>query len=206
MIQRIISILTVTALLLSFAACDKQETAGGAAADPNATYTGTVSAISTQSITISTEAGEVTITLTDTTAFSRGFSMGEIPEGMGDGMLEIPSGGEAPDGMIEIPEGMGDGTIEIPNGGGIPGDMEEPPEGMDGAVLPEDQDGANNGQMDQGGMGIIDPMDGQNQDATIAVVFIGASVTIVTNENGAAASVTVSVEDWGGMQWPDNMG
>ena len=108
--------------------------------------------------------------------------------------------------MIEIPEGMGDGMIEIPSGGEVPGGMEEPPEGMDSAVLPENADGDPTGEIDHGGMMIIDPMDGQNQDATIAVVFIGASATIVTDENGAAASVSISVDDLGGMQWPGNMG
>lgn len=218
--KRIISILTVAALLLSLAACGKQDAGDstGTKGEANTSYTGTVSAISTRSITVSTDAGEVTIPLTEATTFSSEFAMGgQKPGNMG----QIPDGmGEIPSGMGQIPEGMGNNISEIPAGGEAQGGMETPPEGMGNAEPPEKPDGDASSAADQGGTppelpegennqsGItaMDPMANQTQSATIAVVYIGASVTVVTDDNGSAATVTVSGGNMVGMQQPGNMG
>lgn len=215
--KHIISILTVGALLLSFAACGKQAAADatGTNGEPDTTYTGTVCAISTKSITVATDAGEVTIPLTEATVFSSDFVMGgQMPGNMEqfpDGMGEIPSDiGEIPSDMGEIPSDMGD----IPTDGGVLGSIETSPEGTNNPEAPEKPDGEVSGAADPGktppelpegenGQGDIPVMDpNQAQSATIAVVYIGASVTVVTDDNGCAATVTVSGGNMAGMQQP----
>lgn len=218
--KRIISILTIVALLVSLAACGKQgeENVTVTKGEPNTTYTGTVSAISTQSITISTDAGEVTIPLTEATTFSSEFGIGGQMHG---NMGQIPGGmGDIPSDMGEIPEGMGNNIIEFPTGGETQGGMETPPEGMGNAEPPKKPDSDASGAAGQGqtppalpegdnnqsGITPMDPMTNQPQSATIAVVCIGASVTVVTDDNGSAATVTVSGGNMAGMQQPGNMG
>lgn len=90
--KRTISILSALALLFSLAACSNQDvetTDGISAAQANTSYTGTVSAVSTSAITVSTDSGDVTIAWTEDTVFRREFGM-EIQqpgEGMGGEML-----------------------------------------------------------------------------------------------------------------------
>jgi len=196
------------ALLLTLAACGNQEpvetTGGTATAQPNASYTGTVSAISTSSITVSTDDGDITIELTDDTTFSREFGMvGQQPGGMG----EMPSdmvqmGGETPP---EKPEGEAadaagqEGTPpDLPERDATNGNNQEgtPPE------LPQGEMSGNNSNE-------IQIMDSQMQSLTIADISLGDNVTVETDDKGKAASVTLSggeTNAMGQMQQPGNMG
>lgn len=212
MSKPMISMLAAAALLLSLAACgnqDAQDTAD-AKREPNTSYTGTVTAISTQSITLSADTGEVTIPLTDATAFGFAFGMGgQMPGNMG----QIPDGmGQNPADMEELLEGTG--TLgELPADGEGQGSMQTPPEGMDNSELPEMPEGEASGGAAQGGtlpelpegesaQNGIDPM---TQNATIAAVYIGASVTVETDDSGSAATVTVSGGDMAGLRQFGNM-
>lgn len=225
--KHLLGLLTAAALLFSLAACGNQDPVesaqGTAAVQPNASYTGTVSAISTSSITVATDTGDVTIELTDDTTFSREFGMGDRQPGA---MGEIPSGmGQAPGGMggetppekpereaadagdqegmpPELPEGeaadtanQGGTPSELPDGGAANGGNPEgaPPE------MPEGETGSNGIQI----------MGGQTQSLTIADVALGDTVTVRTNDEGKAASITVSGGEMnipGGMGQDGNMG
>ncbi len=209
--KRIINILIVMFLLVTSTACSDQDdiestndavesTDGTSSVQPNTVYTGTVTAISTTSITISTSDGDVTIELTDSTTFSAEFVMGEIPPDMG----EIPPDmGEIPSDMGEIPPDMG----EIPpDMGEIPPDMGEIPSDM-GEIPPDipqgEMGGINNDE--------IPPMSGETPNITITDISIGNTVNIETDNEGKAASVTVTIYSSdmnvpGQMQQPDNMG
>ncbi len=96
-----ISIFLSAAFVFSFTACGTEaavESIGSAEA--NMTYDGTVSAISSQSITVSGSNGETVIKLSDSTTVSRDFDMpGDRPQ-----MDGGPSGGNGlPDGQRETP-------------------------------------------------------------------------------------------------------
>ena len=198
--KRLTCILAAGALLLSLAACGNQDpvesTDGPAAAEPNTSYTGTVSAVSAQSITVSTDAGDMVFELNDSTTFSRASGMGgQQPGDMG----EIPTDmGEAPEGMEEPPAGMGDASGEIvpakPEGEAAEGSGQEgePPE------LPAGETGKSSGDS-------MEPMGGQNLELSISDISIGDTVTVETDENGTAASVTVSGGEIS-MEKPGDMG
>lgn len=237
--RRVIGLLMVAALLLSLAACGKQnaeEATGGSAVEPDTTYTGTISSISTQSITLSTDGGELTIALTENTLISRDFGMGgqqpgdmgQMPSDMGEApedMGQMPSNmGEVPEGMGQMPSDMGqmpeameqeaNGMSELPTGGEAASGMAELPEGMDNADIPQQPGGAAEqggtppeipeGDAEQGGITAMEPMNAQS--LTVADLSIGDTVTVITDENGAAASITVSGGDMGEMQQPGGMG
>lgn len=203
--KRMISILTALALLLSLAACGNQDAVetieSAAAVQPNATYSGTVSAISTSSITVSTDDGDITIELTENTTFSREFGMGgQQPGGMG----EIPSdmgqmGGETPPAK---PDG------EAADAGAQEGTPPELPEGETGNVANQ---GGTPPEMPQGEMGgnnstEIQIIGSQTQSITTADTALGDTVTVKTDENGKATFVTVSGGEMN-MQMPGgNMG
>lgn len=99
-----ISIFLSTALVFLLAACGTEatgeSTGSSGSAEANMTYEGTVSAISSQSITVSGRNGETVIKLSDSTTVSRDFDMpGDRPQ-----MDGGPSGGNAlPDGQRETP-------------------------------------------------------------------------------------------------------
>lgn len=59
------------------------------------------------------------------------------------------------------------------------------------------------GEASQSGITSLNPMDGQSRNATIAIVYIGAAVTVTTDENGCAASVTVSAGEMAMQQLGD---
>lgn len=160
-----------SAMLLAFSmplclcACSKN--AEAAIAQPNTTYEGTVSAISTASITISAETEEIAIALTDNTVYGRDMGMGDAA------------------GMPE---------------GNMPGEPKDTPEKPDGEASdqdktpPEKPGGENSGAS----MGADMPL------PTISDISIGTAVTVVTDENGSAASVTLT-GGMGGKQRPGGM-
>lgn len=218
--KRIFSLLTAAALLLSLAACGNQDpaesTGGAATAQPNSSYTGTVSAISTSSITVSTDDGDITIELTDATTFSLEFAMGgQQPGQMGGTPGDM---GQAPGGMENVtpPEMPGGeaGAVEDQGtiGGTINGSIQEQtpsevPEGEAGnggnqAQTPPEMPGEEMGDMSGG----FENIGGRPQSLTIADISLGDTVTVQTDDAGRAASVTVSGGEMN-MQMPGgNMG
>lgn len=115
--KKAVSIFLISALGLSLAACSGASST--AQAEAGETYTGTVSSISEDSMTIAAEDGtEVVITLSSDTEFIYEMgSGGDMPEGeegeAPDG--EAPSDGEAPEG--EVPDGEAP-SGEAPSGDG----------------------------------------------------------------------------------------
>ena len=181
MMKRISCMFAATILLLSLAGC-------AAKAKANTTYTGTVSAISADSITLATNDGDVTIQITANTRMTMGGFGGFMPGGdfnmPADGQRpergEMPEGGfEKPEGNFERPEGdftMPEG--EMPDFGQFPeGQM---PEGM---TPPE------------GGFG------GGFSGMDISSIPTGASVTVTTGADKTAAtiSMTMNFQGFGGQ-------
>lgn len=192
--KRIFSLFSVAAMVLSLAACGKQDAVETEPAKigTKTTYTGTVSAVSTDSLTVSTEDGEVTVILTDVTTFQR--EMGGMSEMPGD-MGGMPNGGETPPDKPEGNGGQGDpmdkpdeemgnqpnGTPpEMPNG-------QQPGEGD----APEKPDGMNDMGMNMPGI-------------TVADISMGDTVTIETDGSGNALAVTLSSGEMG-MGGPGGM-
>ena len=105
MLRKIVSIAALAVLLLSLCACS---------AKANTTYTGTVSDISADSITLETNNGKVTIKLTSNTQFSMGGfgGFGQIPEGEWPADGQRPERGEKPEGDFKKPEG----DFQFPDG------------------------------------------------------------------------------------------
>lgn len=231
--KRICSIWMLAALLLALAACtapeNTEETAGTAAAQPGTTYTGTVSAISTQSLTVTTDEGTYTFALTDSTSYIREFTMAGL---MGGNMAELPADmGQLPGSMSDAidtfpAEGTQDVTAPADTDSTVPperpegeaaGDQSvtppELPQGDPNTAAPElPQDDPNTAAPelpqdagDQSGLASMDPTATQTMEATIAELFIGASVTVVTDENGAAATVTVSGDQAFSMLQPGSI-
>ncbi len=231
--KRICSIWMLAALLLALAACtapeNTEETAGTAAAQPGTTYTGTVSAISTQSLTVTTDEGTYTFALTDSTSYIREFTMAGL---MGGNMAELPADmGQLPGSMSDAidtfpAEGTQDVTAPADTDSTVPperpegeaaGDQSvtppELPQGDPNATAPELPQGDPNTAApelpqdagDQSGLASMDPTATQTVEATIAELFIGASVTVVTDENGAAATVTVSGDQAFSMLQPGSI-
>ena len=203
--KRIISILTSMALLLSLAACGNQDPVESTAVQPNSAYTGTVSGLSTSSITVSTADGDITFELTEDTVISGELgmgiqepdSMGEMPDHMGQMGGETPA--EKPDGEAADADNQEGTPPELPEGEAANGNDQAgtPPE------LPESEAANGNDQagtppeMPQGEMSGINSneiqiMGGQTQSLTIADISIGDTVTVETDDEGKAASVTVS--------------
>lgn len=231
--KRICSIWMLAALLLALAACtapeNTEETAGTAAAQPGTTYTGTVSAISTQSLTVTTDEGTYTFALTDSTSYIREFTMAGL---MGGNMAELPADmGQLPGSMSDAidtfpAEGTQDVTAPADTDSTVPPERPEgeaagdqsvtPPELPQGdpntaaPELPQDDPNAAAPELpqdagDQSGLASMDPTATQTVEATIAELFIGASVTVVTDENGAAATVTVSGDQAFSMLQPGSI-
>lgn len=171
--SRLTALLTTLAVLVSLTACSRDDSSASSGVMPNATYSGTIRAITDHSVTLSVENGEVTIELTASTVFQRDFGMDEMPGGMGGmpgGTGEIPGGmGGMPGGMGDMPSGTGGmpgGTGDMPGGtGGMPGDGVNPPEKPDGVP---------------------------GQPLTWSELVIGDRVTVVTNSEGTAATVTAT--------------
>ena len=181
MMKRIFCIFAVSILLLSFAGC-------AAKAKANTTYTGSVSAISADSITLATENGEVTITLTENTQFGMGGfgGFGQMPEGNWPADGQRPDRGDMPEGGFEKPEG----DFTRPEGE-MP-DFSQFPEGQmpQGMTPPE---GGFGGSFEGfgGGFGGMD----------FSVIPVGTSVTVTTGANKTAAtiSMTMNFQNFGGQ-------
>lgn len=163
-------------LLIMLAACGNSPSA-------NTTYTGQVISLSLTQLTLRTEQGDVTLSLTDSTIFSMDISMGDpgqIGE-PGEGM--IPGDGMTPDGGMNPDSGMIDGELdggleELPGGGDLPD--------MDGAMMPGGQGGFAPG-------GDLSP-DAMAGEIDIYSICLGNTLTVVTDEKGNAATVTISRE------------
>ena len=156
MLRKIISTAALAALLLSLCGCSSKA---------NSSYTGTVSKISADSITLETESGKVTIKLTASTQFSMGGfgGFGQIPEGDWPADGQRPERGEKPEGDFTKPEG----GAQFPEG--------KMPEGM---TPPED--GSFDGFSAFGGL-------------NYSSIPVGASVTITTGADKTAASIFLSM-------------
>ena len=181
--RRILSITATLALVLSLTAC-------GSKAKANSTYTGTVSAISADSITLELEKGSVTIALTaDTQLTMGGFSgfgqMGQMPENFEDMPTdqERPVPAEKPEGDFTIPEGD---MPSLPEGQ-FPEDMTIP-EGE----FPEDMTRPD-GEAPEG-FGGMTGMD-------LSSLPVGSSVTVTTGADAAAATISLSFnfQNFGGQ-------
>ena len=121
-VQKIFCVVIAAALAISLTACQKNsdgaESAVSAASTSTtgATYTGTVTEIREESITISTEDGAtVTAAMTSDTVIARGMGPGaggeQPPEGEAPADMSGASSGETPPEMPEgqAPDGMGEG-------------------------------------------------------------------------------------------------
>lgn len=179
--KRLIGILTALIVLLALSGCAKEEPAPGtatASADPNATYSGTIHSLSYDAIGITTASGEILISLIDSTVYQLDMAGGEIT----DSMEQLPS------------QEMG--TPTAPSMDAMP---ERPSEGM-GEITPPD------GQtMPQGGSrpGFSGGM--ENMKLSVSSLTLGATVSVTTDSNGSAATVTLSVTGLqGGMQRPND--
>lgn len=192
--KRMAAIVLFAAMLLCMAACGDQqgetvaETTGAAA---NASYSGTILAISYDSITLSTENGEVTVALTDATTYS--YDSEEMGFGAMGGMMGKPDGEmQKPDGDMEPPEGM-NGEKPEGTGGEMPDDafFYDIPEG-----LPEtDPEGIHD---------IPDPGEGDTMPGmSVEALTLGSTVTVQTDASGNASSVTLTsssvLDSFGGM-------
>ena len=183
MLRKIISFAALAALLLSLCGCG---------AKANTTYTGTVEAISSDSITLNTGNGKVTIQLTANTQFSMGGfgGFGQIPEGDWPANGQRPERGEKPDGDFKKPEGdfqFPEGEMPIFEGGEMP-DFGQFPEGQMPADMTPPEGGSFEGFSGFGGM-------------NASGIPVGASVTITTGADKTAATISLSMnfQNFGGQ-------
>lgn len=204
--KRIISMFTAAAMVLSFAACSKQKTVETEPAkiEMKATYTGTVSSVSTDAITVSTEDGEVTVLLTDSTTFRREMGMGD--------MGQMPEGG-TPGDMGEMP-GDGETPSDKPEGDPQQGALMDKPDGEAGSQLDGTPPEMPNGQQPGEGAGDIpEKPEGENAapdmgmnlpEITVSNISLGDTVTVETDASGNAVSVTLYGGEMG--EAPNGMG
>ncbi len=184
--QRIISIFLAMSLICSLAACATTEQDEEDAIVSSGTYTGTVSAISQDILTISTDNGDVAIPLTDETVYEVSMNGMEMPGGQPSDMGQTgENGGQEPP---DLPNGEGESQ---PDGG------EEPPEKPEGEEGDKPESGEEppeipNGEGGNGDMGEM------QQSITLSDISIGDEVTVVVNENGSAESVTLQMGMSGG--------
>lgn len=172
MMKQIFCLLAASALLLSLSGCD-------AKAKANSTYTGTVSAISEKGITLATDEGEVTISITENTRMTMGGfggfgQMGQMPEGD----WTRPADGERPEGDFSMPDFEG---REMPEFGQFPeGQM---PEGME---RPEG--------------GSFEGFGGGFGGMAITSIPVGTTVTVVTGADKTAATISMAMnfQNFGG--------
>ena len=190
MFRKIVSVAALAALLLSLCGCS---------AKANTTYTGTVTAISADSITLETDGGKVTIKLTANTQFSMGGfgGFGQIPEGDWPGDGQRPERGEKPEGNFKKPEGnfeKPEGDFQFPEGqmpnfeGGEMPDFSQMPEGE----MPEGMMPPEGGSFDSfSGFG------GMNYSR----IPVGASVSVTTGADKTAATISLSMnfQNFGGQ-------
>lgn len=218
--KRVSSLALAAAMILSLGACSggSSTTTNTAVGEAGGTYTGTVAGISADSITVTTDNGDVAIPLDEDTVFSQEGGMDgkvtNLPGGMGSDEGDIPNGsGEAPDDMDGMPDGeMPAGGMASDGGtqndmGGMP-DGEMPADGMasDGGA-PDDMDRMPADGMDSN----REAPDGraEGRSLTYEDISLGDTVTVVVGDDGVAESVTLSVlEDGmggGNMNMPGGM-
>ena len=164
----LLSVLSVI-LVLALTACGSS-VAGG-------TYTGTVSAISADSITITTDDGQsLVIPITSETVFTRGGGHGGGPGGTGD----APADGQAPSGDApadgQAPSGDAPADGQAPSGD-APADRPAPSDGGNGPMPSGDMPAATSGTS----MAAL----------TYADIAVGDSVTVVVTDKGKAESITL---------------
>ena len=185
MFRKIVSVAVLAALLLTLCGCS---------AKANTTYTGTVTDISADSVTLKTDSGKVTIKLTANTQFTMGGfgGFGQIPEGNWPADGQRPERGEKPDGNFEKPEGdfqKPEGDFQFPEGqmpsfeGGEMPDFSQMPEGM---TPPEG--GSFEGFSGFAGM-------------DYSSIPVGTSLTVTTGADKTAATISLSMnfQNFGGQ-------
>lgn len=185
--KQITSAVMAAALLVSAAACGKTGSeSAGAASLAGQTFTGTVSAVSAEELSLNTEeSGNVTIPLAEDTVFERAQPEmgGGVPGGAADGETppEKPEGessdGETP--PAEPEEGAVDGETPPEKPDGEAADGETPPGMPDGQTPPEAPGGST-------------PENGQPETLTYEDVAVGDTVTVEVGEDGIAATVTLA--------------
>lgn len=192
--KRMAAIVLFAAMLLCMVACGDEtnetgETLAKTGAAANTAYSGTILAMSYDSITLSTENGEITVALTDSTTYS--YDAEDLGFGTMGGMMGKP-----------------DGEMQKPDG-----DM-EPPEGMDGET-PEESEAPDNaffydipeGLPETDPEGIRDIPDPGEADTmfgmSVETLTLGSAVTVQTDASGNASSVTLTsspaLDSFGGM-------
>ena len=235
--KRILCGAMAAAMTVSLAACSKGQTdtvsstasstatesTSAANAVAGSSYTGTVTAVSSSSLTLSTESdGEITVPLTDATTYARSMGGGQAPDG---NPPEMPGNGSDASGSQdtstppEKPDGDA-GQGNAPADGQQPsGDAPEKPDGdnqsADAPAKPDDdssQDGsAPEKPSDDAGQGNA-PADGQQpqgdapdgqpggeqETLTYESISVGDTVTVTVGDDGNAETVTLA----GGMGGP----
>ena len=189
-------------------------------------YTGTVSAISESSITLSTDTeGELTIPMTDSTTFAMGAPTGGPGEGGSAPDGQAPADGQAPpdkpdgnSGALDQAQGNapsgGPGEGGSAHDGQAPADGQTPPDKPDGDSGAPDQAQGNapsggpgaggsapDGQAPADGQTPPDKPDGDSSipdTLTYKSISVGDTVTVTMGEDGTAQTVTLS----GGMGGP----
>lgn len=180
MLRKTISAAIVAALLLTLCGCT-------AKAKANMSYTGTVSAITADSITLETNDSKVTIQLTSNTQFGMGGfgGFGQMPEGDWTKPAggKRPERGEKPQGDFEKPEGdfqLPEGQMPNFEGSEMPDfsqfSEDNIPEGM---TPPE-------GSSFEGFRGSFGGMD-------ISSIPVGTSVTVTTGADKTAVTISLSM-------------
>ena len=212
--KQITSAVMAAALLLSVTACGKTESeAASLSTLAGQTFTGTVSAVSAEELSLDTEAsGTVTIPLSEDTVFERaqpemggGAAGGETPPEKPDGES---SDGETPP---EKPEGKssdGETPPEKPEGDST--DSGTPPaasgEGTTDSGTPPEKpdDAASDGQTPPDAPDGATPENGQPETLTYEDIVVGDTVTVEVGEDGVASTVTLSGGGPGGMGGPSS--
>lgn len=198
------ALLISVSFLLACSACGAQSSSGSVSAASSSEaaesadagsekttteYTGTVSAISADSIALTTSDGEnVVILLSDSTVFTFGKGTGGPDGGRGEGGRggeQMP--GDIPDGTAESGSDTEENTLQaFSNTTGAPQQPGEnspdtagrtPPEDGDGSALPDMADGKPSGF---------------GSELTYEDVSVGDTVTVTVGSDGAAQSVVLS--------------
>lgn len=207
-VQKIFCVVIAAALAISLTACQQNaegtESAVNTASQStaNTTYTGTVTEISAESITVSTEGGTtVTAAITSDTVLERGMSPGggggQPPEGTPPQQPGQASGGESMAQSGETPPEMPQGEASADMSGAQPeGTPQQPGQASAGESMA--QSGEAPPEMPEGqapeGMGQGMPQ----EELTVDSIAVGASVTLEVDENNTAITITLS----GGMGGP----
>lgn len=179
----------------STAASSSVTAASATVAAAGATYTGTVTAVSANALTLTTESdGEVTVPLVDATTYTRGSMGGQAPDG---NPPEMPgnsgdSGDQAGGTPPELPAGdtagQGSGNGQQPHGNAPEGQPNDNGQGADGSA-PEKPagDGQNSGDTPQGSA-----PGGETEALTYESIAVGDTVTVIVGDDGNASSVELA--------------